>query len=225
VVLVEDHPLLADLLAEVLNRTGEFDVVGKAANGEEARALLGAMQADLVLLDLVLPGMSGLELLRELRRGFPAVRTVVFSGVATEESVGAAFGQGAVAYIEKRAGMDELLGSLRAVVRGDFPADARGSGGARAAWSARAGRKDLAPVDLEILRRLAARQTAGEIAAELSISRSGVYKARARIVARLELAGCGEIPTAAANLGLIAGPVEAEDSTEGHRCWSPRCAS
>lgn len=218
--MVEDHPLLSDLLAEVLNRTGEFEVVGKATNAEEAQGILAAGEVDLLLLDLVLPGMSGLELLQGLRDRFPTLRTVVFSGVAKDESVRAAFGRGAVAYIDKSAGMDELLGSLRAVMRGEFSAEERWPEKPGAAAQPRRSRKDLAPIDLEILRRLAARQTAKAIAAELSISRSGIYKARARIVARLDLAGCGEIPEAAANLGLIPASI-GTDPTPARGRFSP----
>ncbi len=201
--LVEDHPLLSDLMVEAVSKTGEFVVVGTAGTAEEALERLQTTPADLLLLDLVLPGMSGMELLAKLQDGPRGLRIVVFSGVGTETSISAAFMLGACAYIEKNVGLGDLLEALRAVMRGQVPLNHRTSQVLRAMVRLRSIRKDIVPTDLEVLRLVAARHTAKEIASELSMSLSGVYKARARIAARLDLKSETSFETAAASFGLV----------------------
>lgn len=203
VFVVDDHPIFSDVLAELLNQSGDFAVVGSASSGEEALARLEALPVDILLLDLMLPGISGLEVLERLRGRDGVMRTVVYSGMATDESIAAAFAQGVSAFIEKSAGVEELLASLRAVVRGEFPMNARMSGVLRAVVRQRMARKDLAASDLLILRRLALRHTAKEIADELGMSASAVYKARTRIATRMGLSGRAGFYSAAASLGLV----------------------
>jgi DNA-binding NarL/FixJ family response regulator len=164
---------------------------------------LETLQVDILLLDLMLPGISGLEVLERLRGSKCVTRTVVYSGIATDESIAAAFAEGVSAFIEKSSGAEELLTSLRAVVRGEFPMNSRMSSVLRSVVRQRTARKDLAPSDLLILRRLALRHTAKEIADELGMSASAVYKARMRIGSRLGLSGRAGFFSAAASLGLV----------------------
>jgi two-component system nitrate/nitrite response regulator NarL len=203
VFVVDDHPIFSDVLAELLNQSGDFVVAGSASNGEEALTRLASMEVDVLLLDLMLPGISGLEVLERLRGMDFAAKTVVYSGVATDEAIAAAFAQGVSAFIEKSAGVDELLTSLRSVMKGEFPMNSRMSSVLRAVVRQRTARKDLAPSDLLILRRLALRHTAKEISDELGMSASAVYKARTRIGARLGLSGRAGFFSAAASLGLV----------------------
>ncbi len=203
VFVVDDHPIFSDVLAELLNQSGDFVVAGSASNGEEALTRLATLEVDILLLDLMLPGISGLEVLERLRGIDFAAKTVVYSGVATDESIAAAFAQGVSAFIEKSAGVDELLTSLRSVMKGEFPMNSRMSSVLRAVVRQRTARKDLAPSDLLILRRLALRHTAKEIADELGMSASAVYKARTRIGTRLGLSGRAGFFAAAASLGLV----------------------
>ncbi len=203
VFLVDDHPIYAQVMAEVLRQAGGFAVVGSAGDGATAVERLRTLEIDVLLLDLVLPRMGGLEVLNVVR-GFPGVvRSVVYSGLATDESIAAAFTLGASGFIEKSAPVEEVIGTLRAVARGESPLSTRMSGVLRSLVRQRTAHKELSASDLAVLRRLAKLQTPKEIAGELGLSLSAVYKARARIAIR---AGGGDRPdflAIGAGLGLI----------------------
>ena len=209
--MVDDHPIFAQVLAELLNQSGDFVVVGSAGDGRTALAMLAGLKVDVLLLDLMLPGISGLEVLDQLRQKRSAVRTVVYSGVASDESIAAAFAFGACAVVEKSAEVNELFDALRTVARGGFPMNSRMSGVLRAVVRQRTAGKELGLSDLLILRRLALHNTAKEIADELGLSASAVYKARKRIMHRMGLTERGGFLGAASRLGLIspADPVAA----------------
>ncbi len=185
IFLVDDHPVFAQMLAEVLNQSGDFVVVGSAGDGRTALAMLAELEVDVLLLDLMLPVISGLEVLAQLRQKRSAVRTVVLSGVASDESIATAFVLGACAVVEKSAEVNELFDALRTVARGGFPMNSRVSGVLRTVVRQRTAGKELAQSDLLILRRLELHYTVKKIADELGLSASAVYKARTRIRHRM----------------------------------------
>lgn len=204
VFLVDDHPIYAQVMAEVLAQAGGFAVVGTAPDAETALARLRDLPVDLLLLDLVLPGMGGLELLSAIRE-IPGVgRVVVYSGLATDESIAVAFSLGVSAFVEKSSPVDEVIATLRAVGRGESPLSARMSGVLRTLVRQRSARKDLSPSDLAVLSRLARMQSPKEIAGDLGMSQSAIYKARDRIGARAGFGARPDFRAIAAGLGLIA---------------------
>lgn len=203
IFVVDDHPIFSDVIAEVLNDAPDFTVVGTARDGESALALIENLQFDVLILDLVLPSMSGLEVLEAVRARNAQVKTVICSGVATDEVVIAAFSSGVNAIMEKTSNVEELLQTLRAVARGEFPMSARLNEVLRAAVQQRLLTKPLSAFDLQILRRLANGLEVKEVASELGISASGIYKARTRIAARLAISKPNGLSQAAARLGLV----------------------
>lgn len=203
VFVVDDHPIFTEVLAELLNQSGEFLVVGSAGDGRTALAMMAEMQVDLLLLDLMLPDLSGLEVLEQLRLKRSTVRIVVYSGMASDESIAAAYSRGACAVLEKSAHVNELMETLRAVMRGEFPMNSRMSGVLREMVRQRTVSNGLGRTDLLILRRLAMRHTAKEIAVELESSVSAVYKARTRIMRRMGLTSRSGFAQAAESLGLV----------------------
>ncbi len=112
VLVVDDHPLTRDALAALLVQGG-FEVVGEAADGEEALELAERLQPELVLLDLSMPGMDGLEALPLVRSAAPAAAVIVFSGFAADRMREPALALGAARYLEK----GEPLSAVRAAVR------------------------------------------------------------------------------------------------------------
>lgn len=203
VFLIDDHPLYSTVLTEILRDAGDFEMVGSATDGPAAIAFLREHPVDLVLVDLMLPGMSGIEVLETLRDLKLPVKAVVFSGLGTDESIAATFSLGVCAYVEKSVEVKELLETLRAVARGEFPLNARMSDVLRGMVRQRTRAKPLAAPDLMILKRLATHTSAKEIAAEMGLSLSGVYKARARLAARLGTDNWEGFATAAGSYGLI----------------------
>lgn len=203
VFIVDDHPILSEVLADMLNRTDDFTVVGVATDGERALKQLEGLSVDILLLDLMLPGMGGLELLEAVRATRAQMKVVMCSGVGGDNAIMEAYSQGVSAYVEKSTGVDELFSTLRAVAAGKFPLNSRMGGLIRAQVRRRKAFKPLAAGDLLILRRLSNGQSLKEIAGELGISASGVYKARARIKARMNIKGAAGFFHVAMSLGLV----------------------
>jgi len=142
-VLVDDVEDLRALLRILLQQDGRFDIVGEAANGEDAIALAGATQPDIVVLDLAMPVMDGLTALPPLRVAAPGARVVILSGLPADEMGPATEEAGAVGYLEKgrdvpslAADIFELAGVLNLVewvLQQELPADTLSAGQAREA--------------------------------------------------------------------------------------------
>lgn len=177
VLIVDDHPLTRDALSALLGREG-FDVVGTAVSGEEAVELAAAIQPDLVLLDLSMPGMDGLAALPAIRERAPESEVVVLTASDAEESLLAAIRGGAAGYLLKTESPQQIATFLRGVARGE----AALSGGVARRLLERVrddGRPSgvpdsiarlLSARELEVLLLLDARLGTGEIAERLFIS-------------------------------------------------------
>src|SRR5882672_7007680 len=118
IVLVDDHKLVRDGVRTILERGDEFRVVGEAENGADAVQLCKKTLPDLVLMDIGLPGMNGIEATTELLRHCPGVKVVILSMYDDENSVVSAVRSGARAFILKRASDNDLLEALRMVAAG-----------------------------------------------------------------------------------------------------------
>ncbi len=113
VQLVDDHPIVREGLRTVLTEEDGIEVVGEAGDGAEALRLVDHLRPDVLLLDLVMPGMGGLEVLERLPKGGGAPRVVVLTSFAEDLQVGAALASGAVGYLLKDVTRPELVSALR----------------------------------------------------------------------------------------------------------------
>src|SRR6266542_6414991 len=118
IVLVDDHKLVRDGVRTILERGVEFRVVGEAENGGDAVQLCKKSPPDLVLMDIGLPGMNGIEATTELLRHCPNVKVVILSMYDDENSVVSAIRSGARAFVLKKASSGELLAAMRTVAKG-----------------------------------------------------------------------------------------------------------
>jgi DNA-binding NarL/FixJ family response regulator len=118
VVIVEDHPLMQSALEATLERADGFTVVGTATSGLQAEPLVLRTQPDLVLLDLMLPGLDGLSCLALLRERHPETTVVVLSGTEDEEIIERALSGGAAALVKKSISPADLPVLLRQVLQG-----------------------------------------------------------------------------------------------------------
>ena len=119
ILLADDHPLFRHGLAALLKQTPDAEVVGEATTGEEAVALANRLQPDLVLMDIRMPGVNGIEATRRILAAHPATRVLVVTMFEDDASVFTAMRAGARGYILKDADKDEMLRAIRAVGSGE----------------------------------------------------------------------------------------------------------
>lgn len=125
VLIVDDHSLLRLGLQQALEQTGEFEVVGQAADGEEAVRRAGELKPDIVVMDVLLPRKNGVEACREIMEALPETRVIMLTAVPGEDAVVEAVAAGAIGYLSKETGLERLLSVVRGVARGELhvPAD------------------------------------------------------------------------------------------------------
>lgn len=211
VLLVDDHVVVREGLRHVLGAGHGFEVVGEAGTGAEALVLAAERAPDVVLLDLTMPGMSGLEVTSILRERLPDVRVLVLSMHEQDEYVVAAVRGGAHGYVLKDADPGELRAAIRAVHDGAgyfSPAVAGHLGAAVRGEVAAAAPRDrlerLTPREREVLARVAAGHTNREIASQLGISPRTVESHRESLMKKLSLRSVAELTRFALQSGLIA---------------------
>jgi len=118
IVVVDDHQLVREGMIAVLCSHPDFQIVGEAGDGRTAVELVDQLHPDVLVVDLLLPGMPGLDVVREVHERFPGVRIVVVSLLSAEEYVVSALRQGAHGYVLKDAGTDTLAQAIRTVCAG-----------------------------------------------------------------------------------------------------------
>jgi CheY-like chemotaxis protein len=118
IVLADDHPVVRQSLKRILNQQADFQLVGETDNGLETLGLVKQWQPDLLVTDLMMPGMNGLEVTRRIRLSFPTTRIVVVSVNGDEPYVAGAFRCGADAFVLKTACGRHLVPAVRAVLAG-----------------------------------------------------------------------------------------------------------
>ena len=120
VMIVDDHSVLRVGLKQVLERTGEFEVVGQAADGEEAVRVAAEVSPDVVVMDVMMSVKDGVEACREIMEFSPRTRVVMLTASTEEDAVIEALAAGATGYLQKESGLDRLLSTMRDVVRGEL---------------------------------------------------------------------------------------------------------
>ena len=126
VLLVDDHEIMRDGLREVLQRSGAFDVVGEAGDGESAVRVAQSLKPDVVIMDVMMPVKSGIDACREITETLPDTRVLILTAASEEDAVLEALTAGAVGYLQKYSGKGELLRTVKHVAEGQYrmPADA-----------------------------------------------------------------------------------------------------
>lgn len=203
VVIVEDHTLVRQSIVKILRADG-LDVVGEAGRGDEAMALIARTMPTIVLLDVALPGRTGLDVAAELRASHPEIRVVFLTMHDDDATVARAIGLGADGYLLKTSSTEELLQGLRAVAAGGSflsPGIARNvmqrAGG-------RLGVSALTDRELEVLRLLADGSRPAEIARALFVSLKTVRNHLASIYVKLGVDTAGQAIGEAFRRGLVA---------------------
>jgi DNA-binding NarL/FixJ family response regulator len=208
VVLADDHALVRAGLRVLLERLPGVRVVGEAGNGREALALVRTMRPDLVLLDISMAEMGGLEALPRFVKDFPTVKVLILSAHPNEEYVLRALRGGAAGYLIKDAAAEELGLAIKAVTRGQTylsPLVSRTvvEGYLRRNAGEEGPREPLTARQREVLQLLGEGRTTKEIASLLGISSKTAESHRAQIMARLDIHDLAGLVRYAIRTGLI----------------------
>jgi DNA-binding NarL/FixJ family response regulator len=125
VMLVDDHPLVRSGLATLIGTTDDLDVIGEAEGGEQAVAMASKLEPDVVLMDLSMPGIDGVEATRRILDTQPQIHVVVLTSFADQARVSEALAAGAVGYLLKDCDAREVLAAIRSAALGHAPLDPR----------------------------------------------------------------------------------------------------
>lgn len=203
VVLIDDHTLVRQSVGRVVDAVGGFEVVAEASTPDEGIAAVSLHRPDIVVLDVGLPGRSGLDVAASLKQGRPDLRVVFLTMHEDDATISQAVALGADAYILKSASTEELMMALRAVSAGGSylsPSVAR-----RVMSRAHAkGPIALTDRELEIVRLMAAGTRPAEIARTLYLSLRTVRNHLANIYAKLGVASAAQAVAEAFRRGIVA---------------------
>lgn len=210
VLIVEDHTLLRAGLKALLSQDPDIEIVGEAENGRDAVRLVATLTPDLVLTDLSMPGMNGIESIVDIKRRYPGVRVVVLTIHKTDEYIFEALRAGADGYILKDASYDELRIAIRSVLGGktylspDISAkvingylDTDKSSGPVSAWDT------LTHREREVLKLVAEGHPNKFIADYFCLSIKTVEKHRSNLMKKLNLHNASMMTAYAIERGLV----------------------
>ena len=209
VLIADDHTVVRDGLSAMLDRQDDFQVVGEAHNGLDALTKARELRPDVILMDLRMPEMDGVEAMRRIREEEPESKFIVLTTFDTDEYIFDAIEAGAKGYLLKDTSRDELFRAVRAVHRGESLMEPGVAAKVldRLAQLSRhgvgAGPEVLSEREIEVLQKMASGAANKEIAASLSISESTVKTHVANIFQKLDVSHRTEAVTSALQRGII----------------------
>lgn len=199
VLCVDDHPVVRDGLAAIINLQPDMTLAGSAATGGEALERYSELRPDVALVDLRLPDMSGFELIKKIKAKSPSARIIVLSSREGDADIQRALEAGALAYVAKGIVRDELLEIIRSVHAGKrrLPAAVAQK------LAEHMADEPISPRELEVLSLMAAGRRNKEIASELSIAEDTVKMHVRNILSKLQVNDRTEAVTIALRRGII----------------------
>jgi two-component system response regulator NreC len=208
-LLVDDHQIVRAGLRMLFAAEPEVEIIGEASSGEEAVASIETLTPDVVLMDVAMPGMGGIEATRRIKASQPKVAVLALTMHEDEEYFFEMLAAGASGYVPKRAAPDDLMSAIRIVKQGDvyiYPSLARllvKDFLHRSEASAPETREELTPREQEVLTFIAEGNSNREIAEALVISIKTVDRHRENIMRKLQLHNRVELVKYAIEKGLI----------------------
>jgi len=196
ILLADDHALVREGLKRILGAASDIEVVAEAANGDEALALVRQHDYDLALIDLSMPGLAGLDLIKRLRLEKPKLRILVLSMHGESQYAARALKAGASGYLTKDSAGAQLLGAIRKVAGGGVhisEAAAVQLLGAGAPAGDALPHTLLSDREFEVFRQLVAGRAITEIAEGLHVSVKTISTHKARILEKMAMASTAEL--------------------------------
>ncbi len=210
ILLAEDHTIVRKGLRSLLDREGGIQVVGEAADGREAVDKVRHLLPDVVVMDIAMPGLNGLEATRQIRKQFPKVKVLILTMHADEEHILQILQAGASGYVVKQDAPEELVSAVQTVDRGDLflsPSISRTviqEYIRRAeAMAGRVSYEPLTPREREVLQLIAEGRPPREIAEILRISVKTVETHRAHLMRKLDARSTADLTRYAIRKGII----------------------
>lgn len=214
VLLVEDHTFVREGFRRMLELEADVEVVADAGNGREALALARKLRPDVVLMDIAMPGLNGLEATRQMIRDNPSARVIMLSAHSDDAYLSEATNAGATGFLIKQSSGRSVCDAIREVHRGnkffspsvekrlrELNESAKGS-------SLRAGRKPLTSREMEVLQLIAEGKANKQTASELGISIKTVEKHRENLMAKLRIRDTAGLTRYAISAGVIESSVQ-----------------
>ncbi len=208
VVIVDDHAVVRQGMRAFLEAQPDIEVVGEAENGEQAAEVVSSTAPDVVLMDLIMPGVDGVEATRRVRNISPRTQVIVFTSYAKDEHIFPAIRAGALSYILKDAKPVELADAIRKAARGEAVLHPRVA--ARLVQEVQGARSEvlnpfaeLSERELEVLRLVASGLSNKDISEKLFISEKTVKSHVSNILSKLHLADRTQAAVFAWNKGVV----------------------
>ena len=213
ILITDDHGVVRQGLRMFLSLEPDLEVVGEASNGSEALSLARELKPDVVLMDLLMPVMSGIEATGEIRRELPNTEVVALTSVLEDASVAGAIRAGAIGYLLKNTEADELRRALRAAAAGQVQLAPEAAARLMREVRAPDSSETLTGRETEVLGLLARGKADKQIARELFIGESTVKSHVHNILSKLNVKSRTQAALYAVRVGLV----PAEELGEGSR--------
>ena len=208
ILLVDDHEVVRKGVRAYLETQPDFRVVGEASSGEEAIDFVTELIPDVVLMDLIMPGMDGIETTRRIKKVSPRTQVVVLTSFHEDAHIFPALKAGAISYILKDMKMDKLAETLRRAVRGEVTLHPRVA--VRVLQNLRGDNPDAEPLftelterELDVLKLIASGLTNSQIAEKLVISENTVKGHVSNVLSKLHVADRTQVAVYAWQRGIV----------------------
>ena len=212
VLLVDDHKIVRDGLRSLLAKDKDISVIGEAENGEDALGQVGKLEPDVVIMDIAMPGMNGVDATKEITRSFPGVHVIALSMHAESRFISEMLAAGAAGYLLKDCAFDELARAIRTVYEGHTFVSKGAAEVVLKDYIHRVGdnddavdgpAKNLTPRETEVLQHIGRGLSTKEIASKLGLSTKTVETHRRQTMEKLEIYNVAGLTKYALRTGLV----------------------
>jgi DNA-binding NarL/FixJ family response regulator len=203
ILIADDHAVVRQGLRMFLSLDPDLDVIGEAVDGRQAIQLAGQLNPDVVLMDLLMPGMGGVEATGIIRRDLPDVEVIALTSVLEDNSVIGAIRAGAIGYLLKDTEADELIHAIKSAAAGQVQLSPKAAARLMREVRAPESPEALTERETEVLRLLAMGQSNKEIAHTLTIGEKTVKTHVSNILSKLNVSSRTQAALHAVRIGLV----------------------
>ena len=212
ILIVDDHSVVRQGLRMFLNLEPEFEIIGEAIDGADALQKVAALSPNVVLMDLLMPVMGGVQAIEIIKRDYPEIEVIALTSVLDDQTVVNAIRAGAIGYLLKDTEADELIRAIKAAALGQVQLSPKAAERLMREISAPESPEKLTERETEVLRLLAEGKSNRGIAAELFISETTVKTHVSNIFQKLGVPSRTQAALYAIRIGLVPGKLDSDPS-------------